>query len=202
MSSRIEELASLVATARTATEDLVDDPILRQIAFKQVLAHLLAGGTPAAATIVNRQGIAPDSAPTTYEADGAFASEQQRADALAHYFKTTPENIHHIFSLSEVEPTLVLPSSRLAESKAVATREIALLLAGARTALGQETTTTQIREVADHFAKLDARNFMASLGQLSELSVLGKPRSPNRIVRMRATGAEAAQALAERISSE
>ena len=202
MPSRADDLAALVATAQTATEDLIDDPVLRPIAFKQVLNHLLVGGTHSAQPLEPRRETARDATPADYTADGALASEQQRADALAHYFKVTPENVRYIFSVSAEEPKLVLPSSRLAQKKAAATREIALLLAGARTALGQETTTTHIRDATDHFAKLDSGNFMSTLGQLSEFSVLGKPRSPNRIVRMRATGAEAAQVLAERICSD
>ncbi len=196
-----DELANMVVTAEKAIEDL-DDPALRRIAFEQVLDHLLSGSRPDKAESIHEHPQPTGTAGTVQEADGTFASEQQRVDALAHYFKISPADVRHIFDISNENPELVLPTSRLTESKAEGTREITLLVAGARTALGQETTTSNIREAADHFGKLDASNFMASLGTMAEISVLGKPRSPNRVVRMRATGAEAAQVLAQRITSE
>lgn len=197
-----DELASLVAVAEKATENL-DDQALRRIAFEQVLDHLLATRSHATPTPLPAESSSiPVVLETGPAADGTFASEQQRMDALAHYFKIEPDAVRHIFDVSTPEPQLVLPTNRLAESRAEGAREITLLIAGARTALGQQTATSDIRDAADHFGKLDPRNFMASLSKMVEVSVLGKPRSPNRVVRMRATGAEAAQALAQRITSE
>lgn len=202
MPTSADELAGLVATAQRATAEL-DDPALQRVAFEQVLEHLLTGGDSVTSTGPTRQLTTPSAVPTSIEgADGAFASEQQRVDALAHYFKIDPDNVRHVFDVSSQEPQLVLPTSRIADSKTEGAREITLLVAGARTALGQQTSTSDIREAADHFGKLDVGNFMASLAKMVEVSVLGKPRSPNRVVRMRATGAEAAQALAQRITSE
>lgn len=202
MHPTVDELAEVVALAEAATAGL-QDPELRRAAFERVLDHLFVTDSPVPpladrdpATHTPPTTIAP-----TQGVDGTFASAQQRVDALAHYFKIEPTDVQHIFDLSGQEPQLVVPTGRLAASKAEGTREIALLVAGARTALGQQTETTQIREVADHFGRYDSTNFMTSLGRMSEISVLGKPRSPNRLVRMRATGAEAAQALAEKIVS-
>ena len=197
-----DELAELVAAAEAATAGL-DDQDLRLVAFELVLRHLLGGGSPARPT--ESSPVAPATTEATAApqgADGTFASEQQRVDALAHYFKIDPPDVQHIFKLSDHEPQLVVPTARLAKSRAEGTREIALLVAGARTALGQQTETSHIREVADHFNKYDERNFMATLGKMPEISVLGKPRSPNRVVRMRATGAEAAQSLAAKLVSD
>lgn len=197
-----EELERVIAVAESATSAL-KDPELRRVAFEKVLDHLLAGRDPAAVTEPSPVGTA-QAAPVVpvHDADGALASGQQRADALAHYFRVSPENVRHIFDVAAEEPDLVVSPSRLTNASAVATREITLLVAGSRTALGKETTTTHIREVADHFGKLDSGNFMTTLARMSEISVLGRPKSPNRVVRMRATGAEAAQALAQRITSE
>ena len=113
------------------------------------------------------------------DADGVLADTQQRIDAIARYFKISPEVVYHIFDTSEEDPKLVLSTKQLAEAKAQATREITLLVGGALTALGLQTTTSQIREVADDYGKLDSPNFMTTLTNLEEISVLGKPRSPN-----------------------
>lgn len=135
------------------------------------------------------------------KADGVLADEQQRIDALARYFKISPEEVRYIFDTSEEQPKLMLATKYLAKAKAHATQEITLLIAGALTALGQQTTTSHIRNVADDYDRLDGPNFMAALGKMPGISVLGRPGSQNRIVRMKVTGAEAAQTLAQRIVS-
>ncbi len=202
MSDRSDDLGHLVAAAESATSVLTD-PEFRRIAFEKVLDHLLASNAPTVVTRSEHTDPADVTPGTVHQdADGALASDQQRADALAHYFQISPEDVRHIFGVERAEPELILSPSRLAESSAVATREIALLITGARTALGKETTTAHIRKVADYFGKLDGGNFMSTVAKMSEISVLGKPKSPNRVVRMRATGAEAAQELSQRITSE
>ena len=196
-----DELADLIAVAAEATAGL-DDVELRRVAFERVLDYLLAASGPSHPTEPGSATRTPPSMTAVPQgADGTFASEQQRADALAHYFKIDSLDVQHIFDISDQEPQLVVATGRLAPSKAEGTREITLLVAGARTALGQQTESTHIRQTADHFGRYDSANFMTSLGRMPEISLLGKPRSPNRVVRMRATGAEAAQALAQKILS-
>jgi len=56
-----------------------------------------------------------------------------------------------------------------------------------------------IKSAADHYGRLDTGNFMKTLSAMPEISVLGRPGSPNRIVRMKALGAEMSQALAQRL---
>lgn len=201
MPTSVDELASLVATAKQAIADL-DSSSLQQIAFERVLDHLLANSTDAASTEPKHRESVMTAATTTQSADGVLSDEQQRVDAIAHYFKILPENVQHIFDVSEEVPKLAVSSNYLADSKSEATREITLLIAGVLTALGQQTTSSYIREVADNYGKLDRSNYMTTLKELGEISVLGKPQSPNRIIRMRVTGAEAAQALAKRIIGE
>ncbi len=208
MPTAVDELTELVATARAATESLTD-PDLRQAAFERVLEHLLVnGGTDkqldaASASETTAASVTSATAEIQDEiADRAFGDEQQRKDALAAYFKIEPEQVVHIFKVENDEPDLEIYSSKLPAAKSRALREICLLVTGARTALGQETTTSHIRLVSNHYGRLDSRNFMATLGQMSEISVLGRPGSKNRVIRMKALGAEASQALAQRLISE
>ena len=201
MPTDADELAGIVATAEKATEEL-GDADLRRAAFERVLDHLLKNGDsshmgkPATATSIQPPTPVPTTTPT---ADGVFADEQQRVDAIARYFKIEPEEVGHIFETSGEEPVLQVHSGGLADSRADAAREIALLVGGARTALGQETSTSDIRSAADGYGKLDAGNFMKTLGAMSEISVLGRHESPNRVVRMKVHGAEKARTLAQRL---
>ena len=197
----LDDLAEIVATAKRATEELGDTD-LRRVAFERVLDHLLKNGESSplgeSANPLPNQAATPVQT-TTPSADGVFADEQQRVDAIARYFKIEPEEVEHIFGTTGEEPVLQVHSGGLADSRAEAAREIALLVGGARTALGLETSTSDIRSVADHYGKLDTGNFMKTLGAMSEISVLGRHGSPNRVVRMKVHGAEKARILAQRL---
>ena len=204
MPTAASDLAQLVATAREATEDLADAD-LRKVAFERVLDHLLKNGegrTALDAAGPTEPSVAAVPSDAAESADRVFADAQQRKDAVARYFKITPEQVVHIFEVSNEEPNLVIHTSKLATPKSTAVREICLLITGARTALGQETATSHIRSASDHYGRLDSGNFMKTLGQMTEISVLGRPGSPNRVIRMKALGAEESQALAQRLISE
>ena len=194
-------LGKLVAQAREAASVLTDDDKdLRPIAFERVLEHLLGlgngGGQLGGAPQLTQPGSA-DSAPT----DAILGTEQQRVDAASRYFDIDPEQVHELFNLKGEEPQLVLHSNKLAKGYAAAVREIAFLVCGIRTATGLDTGSQHIKQAAADLGKLDAPNFMTTLGNMKEIAVLGKQGSPNRAIRMRVTGAEAARPLAQRLVS-
>ena len=191
-------LGELVAQARDAASVLgEEDRELRSIAFARVLDHLLGNG--------GGNGSAPQ-APATEAAtkpsndriDAVLGTEQQRVDAVARYFQIEPDEVRELFDLSGEEPELVVNSGKLPKEINEAVREIALLVGGVRTAVGLETGSQTIREVVDAYGKLN-RHFMETLSKAREIAVLGKPSSRNRLIRMRAIGAEAARPLAQRL---
>lgn len=187
-------LGELVAQARDAASVLGDeDKELRRIAFERVLDHLLGNG--------GGNGSAPQAPARKLvdePIDAVLGTEQQRVDATARYFDIDPEGVRQLFDLSGDEPLLVLPAGKLPGGKAAAVREIALLIGGVRTAVGLATGTSHIRQAASDYKKIDD-NFMTTLGEMDKIAVLGKPGSRNRLVRMRAIGAEAARPLAQRL---
>lgn len=199
MATGVQELKGLVDTAKQATAGL-ESSELRRVAFERVLEYLLTNGTED--TPVRERGDTPKpaSSQTDFQsADGAFAEEQQRIDAIASYFRITPEEVLDIFDPTADEPALNLPTAYLSDTKTAATREISLLIAGARTALGQETSTSHIRSEADNYGKLDSKHFMGVLRDMPEIHLLGKRGSRNRVIRMKVPGAEKAQELAQRL---
>ncbi len=190
------KLKTLVQEALDASKD-VEEEELRKIAFDHVLRHLLGSGYGN-----GRSDARPPAVPEgdrVEPGDSSLASEQQRVDAAAHYFGIDPDQVFELFDLAEDAPKLVLSLRKLRQGKAAAVREIALLVCGVRTAVGLETTTDDIREIADEFGKIDSKHFMETINQMEEVVVRGKPRSHRRTVRMRVTGAEAASQLAQRL---
>ncbi|MDE0170613.1 MAG: hypothetical protein OXS29_14080 [bacterium] len=199
MPTNVKELKSLVEAAKQATAGL-EGTDLRRTAFERVLDHLLKNGADEV-TVANRMGTTQATSTETgsQSADGSFADEQQRVDAIATYFRIAPDDVLHVFDASGERPALAVHTSSLDTRKAVATREIALLVAGVRTALGLKTTTAHIRDVADDYGRLDSPNFMSTLANMADISVLGRVGSPNRVVRMKVSGAEKARELAHRL---
>ena len=200
MSTRTEELKAIVDDAWAATETLSQcDAGVRQAAFERLLSHLLAGNTSGG---VNGDAIAR-SATAVHEPAGAsqepiddsYATQEQRAEAVSRFFDITPEEASDLFDLTQPDPKLQLPSKKLPEARTDAVRKIALLMCGARTALGIETGSKDIRQVAEDYKKYD-RNFMSVLTEMPELAVRGKSHSKNRLVRMRVIGTEEARTLA------
>lgn len=200
MSTRTDELKAIVDDAWAATETLSQcDVGVRQAAFERLLSHLLANDTSSGANedqIARSATAAHVSAGTPSEPiDDTYATQEQRAEAVSRFFDITPEEASDLFDLTQPDPKLQLPSKKLPEARTDAVRKIALLMCGARTALGIETGSKDIRQVAEDYRKYD-RNFMSVLTEMPELAVRGKSHSKNRLVRMRVIGTEEARTLA------
>ena len=196
--STTEQLAEIVKRVHEATESLDDqDQRLREIAFEKLLEHELSS---AAQADVAHTPPADESGNGAAPPDSSYATPQMRADAVARYFKIKPEEAQDIFDLRNEAPTLDLPSNKIEPAKARAVRQITLLICGARTALGLETGSANIREAAEAYGKADT-NFMAHLTNFEKIAVRGKKSSPNRLVRMRVIGAEEAEKVAQNLVS-
>lgn len=189
--SRLGELVAQAREAASVLGDGEEDRELRRIAFERVLDHLLGNGNGVVRAEPARKLVEEP-------IDAVLGTAQQRVDAAARYFDIDPERVRELFDLSGDEPRLVLPPDKLPRESAAAVREIALLIGGVRTAVGLATGTSHIRQAVSDYQKLDDE-FMTTLGAMDKVAVLGKPGSRNRLVRMRAIGAEAARPLAQRL---
>ena len=176
---------------------IIEDEDRRRIAFERVLDHLL--NTSDGNLAADGRSPVPSIGVEQPMVDSAFASEQQRTDEIAQYFGIEPEQVYDIFDLSDDDPRLRLSSTKLSKDKAGGTREIALLITGARTALGRDTDTAGIRAAADDYGRLDSSHFMSTVANMKQLSLLGKRHSSNRAVRMKFLGAEEAKRLAQKL---
>ncbi len=132
--------------------------------------------------------------------DSSLNSSKQREEVIADRLRIQVEEVKDLFDTSDEEPTINLHSSKLSNTRKGAVREIALLLCGARTALGLETGTNDIRKSAKEFNQVDG-NFMSHLASFEELAIRGKPGSQNRQVRLKSIGWEALWKLAQSLTS-
>ena len=200
MVTSTDELQGAVGTAQTAVAALLaEDRALGEIAFRHVLEHLLGelhaearSGSPSAPS-------GPEPAEPAV-IDDLFATERQRAAAMARYFGLGLQEADDLFDVTQSDPVLIVKRHRLASAKSVGTRQIAVLVVGARTAMALDTGTQHIREAAERYERLDPPNFMKTLEAMDQIALRGAPKSQNRLVRMKAIGAEEARKLAAKLA--
>lgn len=196
MTTRAEELKAIVDDAWAATAGLGEcEPGIRQTAFEQLLHFLLADS---ASQPRNGQSDAVAQMPTPDQAeppDSSYATEQQRAEAVGRFLHLDPGDALDLFNLAGPMPRLTLPPEKLPNDPVEAVQVIALLVCAARTALGTETGSANIRQAVEDHNRCDT-DFVDALTNMQELSVQGKSSSRNRLVRLRVIGIEAVRALA------
>ena len=200
MATNTEDLQGLIRQAHDAAAELLsEDSALGQIAFREILGHLLSERQPSP----TNGGAAPTVSPAaaTSDIDGGFATEEQRARVVAQSFQIGIDEARDLFDLSGAEPVLRVSGKQLSKQNSAATREIALLVCGARAALELDTGTDHIREAAERHGRLDPPNFMRTLGAMDQIALRGSPGSGNRLVRLKAIGIEASRELASKLTT-
>ena len=190
-----QELREIVERVRAATAGLSgDDFRLRELAFKTLLEHELQQRG-------RQNGAAED--------DGAVGSEGRivwdfskladRAAAVGRYFEIWPDEALQLFDLSERRPALRVAADALSAAPEAALQEIALLLTGARTALGLDTGMNDIRAEAARYRCLPP-DFVDRLSNYDLIGVSTKRGSVDRIVRLKVIGSDQAEILAQRLA--
>ncbi len=197
-------MAAIVKEAWLATSQLGDEvaPETREDAFKLVLETMLSSEgsvtTASEASVNDSSGLAPDDSAE----NDLYSTPELRMDAISSYLEIAGEEVEMLFGIDAAEPKLQVHSTKLARTKSTATREVALLVLGARTSLGLDTNMNDVREYVVHYKKYDAPNFAKTLQKSPELVLLGRPRSSQRTVRLRSKGVDAARELAKRLVAE
>lgn len=178
-----------VASAVEGLDEEIEDEELRRAIFMRLLDERLSNGAAVPAT----------NGGSAYEAE---ASEEQlddlanRAFEVARFLDISPDRATELFDLNGPIPVLAVKASRLAKPRTEAVRQIAPLLAAARTALNLPTGANDIRAAAQHYGKFD-RNFSQSLESCDGIAVRGQPGSPNRRIQILAPGVEDAKRIAQ-----
>ena len=167
--------------------DARDDAFLRlldaRLALPAADEPALRGNGHSAAVLAN--GNADD-----------LTERAQRVRAISRHLDIEEDRVPDLFDVEGPIPMLGVRPSGLAQSRADAVRQIAVVLTAARTALDMATSTADLRDAAQHYGKFDG-NFSAILDDTPGIAIRGKARSPNRRVQLLAPGAEQAKRIAQ-----
>ena len=178
-----------VAAAVKGLDGEIEDKELRKAVFMRLLDERLSNGSAALAA---NGGSVYD----TEAWDGQQDDSANRASEVARFLDIPPDRATELFDLDGPIPVLVVKASRLAKTRAEAVRQIAPLLAAARTALNLPTGANDVRAAAQHYGKFDG-NFSQSLESCDGIAVRGQPGSPNRRIQLLAPGVEDAKRIAQ-----
>lgn len=188
-------MRALVSEAWAATDVVADKvgPSTREAAFKLVLEAMLRDDpTPPSAPPASSNGAADE------PIDGAYATPQQRAEAIGSYLGLPLAEVCELYDVSHSAPQL-----RSARGIETGTDEqirlrVALLVCAGRTAVGLDTGTEHVRRAVLQIVGADI-DPSPVLEDAQEFSLRGGADSPNRLVRLTGWGLgvarDAAQAL-------
>ena len=195
------KMAGLVREAWLAASQLGDEvaPETRETAFRLVLEAMLRNGDAVRSDGTEESESSLAAEPHGSQADDIYSPPELRMDAISSYLEIEGEQAEMLFGLEDAEPEVQVRPNLLSPAKGKATREIALLVLSARTALGLDTQMDHIRKVVEQYRKYDKPNFAKALQTSPDLVVLGKPRSSQRTVRLRGSGVHSAREFAQRL---
>jgi hypothetical protein len=182
----------ILAEALKAVSDakLPDD--LRVVGFEKAVELIAAqAGMPITASAGAGSEVSDGGSGSNGEADNGGGKS---LDTVAAKLGIDVATIKDVFHADDEAPGLTISSSQLDDSKAKATRQIALLIAAARQAGGWDvewTNQSDIRAVCDHYNRADGKNFATTIGSMkNEFGFKGS--GPSRQVRLKQTGWEEA----------
>jgi hypothetical protein len=120
--------------------------------------------------------------------------------------RCSPERatVAEVFEVLDGDLELIVPAGKIADRAASGTKEIALLIAGARQAAGVEdwTSLDVIREVCSDFKRLDSGNFAKTIKQMEDVFNVRRESERKMLVRMSRPGWEAFGTLVKRLGGE
>jgi hypothetical protein len=185
------DIAEILRRAIETVDDAGVPDDLRPAAFSAVVS-LLTGQVP-----INGKPEAAKVGGTLLGAPGDDDPLTRIATALSVDIETVKSIYHDTGS----DLDLVVSNSKLPTQKAVATREIALLVTAGRQLGGYDdeyTSLEHIRRQCEEHKRLDGPNFTKALVQFEPLTLKGKGRS--RAARLSRPGREQARELILRLS--
>jgi hypothetical protein len=163
-----DRLAEILKQAAAAVNQADLPPELHTPAFEKAVDLLGGeGGQPKPAGKAERKSR---KAPKHEKSERAVPTVDISLDAIAKKTEATIEHVEDVYGLDAGELKIVIPGSKLANSDAGGSKQLAILLVAGRSATGLDpewTPSEEIREVCRSFGVFDSPNFSSTIKALS-----------------------------------
>jgi hypothetical protein len=188
---KMTDISDHLKAALSDVKDAQIPEVLMPLAFEEALR--LRGGKP---------GTQPKdpSGSGSRDSKGEQPSVDGDLSDIATRFGVDLNAINEVFVQKDGEIHLAIGSKAIASGKATGAKEIALLVAGARQAIGSEdwTSVNAIRDECKHYGRYDASNYGSTITEMENLfQFTGKGQG--REVKMRQPAWEEAGELVRRL---
>ncbi len=180
------KVSEILVAAREAVDAAGLPEELRAVAFEKAVVLLAGGPVPPSG-----------SAALSGETGAPHSGEAKTVETVAAKLGLPAETVGEVFHVENGELTIVLARSMFEETRAGATKQLALLIAAGRQAGGwddQWTATPVIRSVVDEFGRLDPPNFASAIREMEDVFSFTGNRQ-NLRVKVRTHGFDEAAAL-------
>lgn len=185
------DVTDILANAARAVKDANVPDELKGSAFEKAIDMLAGRISPAAP--VPQPAVASSAAPASPSQSGSLL------DRLAARLRLDREAVDAVFTENGEEIAVTVPPDKLAKARSAGTREIALLVAAAGQATGDEPTAgDEIRRVAEDYDRFDGPNNAATLADMKGTFLIGGT-SRARTYRLTKPGWAAATTLIARL---
>jgi hypothetical protein len=180
------DVADILAKALAAVEKANVPDDLRQAAFDSAV-RLLSNGAPQAASASAPAPRAETPAPQ----EPTLAASSDPHAALATKAGVTAAAVREVFEVEGDVVHLVVPTKDLPSSKRTGQKRVALLIAGARQAIGLEerTSTKTIRAVCEDYSLLD-HHFSEAIDEMSDIFTVRKENAKSKLLMLKRQGWE------------
>lgn len=199
MESISERLTAAIRDAGRAVNEAELPEEFRAAAFERALSVMLEHGGLRGA--MGQAGLPPAAEPMLGTSAMPGDVVRDPLHMVASRAGVTDEQIKEVFSLDGDELNVVVGARRIDPQPSQGSRELTLLVAGARQAAGLEewTPLKRAREVCEHYSRLDSKNYAAVVvrGLDTEFSFRGQ--GVGREVRMTMPGWDAFSDLVKRL---
>ncbi len=163
-----EALTDLLRSALKALDDAAVPEDLRETAFEKAFDALAGTASPSASASTGGDAAGSGAAPAPPRPADASTPIGKIAAALS----VDEESASHVFDISGDELTLTVTRAQLADDRAEAVREIALLVVAGRQAAGldeERTHTNRARHEAEQLNVMAKNTFQAEMAKLTPL---------------------------------
>lgn len=168
------EISEALLAAKEAVEQADIPEQWKERVYPEVVRSLLGGHSAAQPAVTTIQRVGQASSGTGLQ-------------RLATRFEVPEEALADIFAIEDDAVTVHVATGKLSTMKSRATREVALLIAGARQGVGIDeawTDVAHVRETLDQYNRYDRGNFAKYLRETQDIfNFKGKPVSQIRLTR-------------------